>query len=120
MDKITKVISVGLLTVLMSLFAASIAFAVGDVPPGSAAPSTNVDTPDELLELVINISRWIEAFVLVVGIIFLILAGYNWISSGGDETKITTARQQLIWGIVGIGVAILAFGAVQLVDTLLG
>ena len=119
MKKKTKIISVSLLTAFMFLFTVSIVFAAAQPGAGDVEQSS-IDSPGDLLDLFRAVANWIQAFILVVGIIFIIMAGYTWITAGGDETKITTARQQLIWGIVGIGVAILAFGAVQLVDTLLG
>ena len=53
----------------------------------------------------------IEAFLSLLGIIFIILilyAGYNWMTADGDEQKITKAKDTIKRAIIGL---IITFGA---------
>lgn len=51
---------------------------------------------------------------VVLALIFLVLGGIQWITSGGDKSKIQAARAKLTWAIVGLVVAFSAFFIVSL------
>ncbi len=69
----------------------------------------------------------IKGFLGLLGIIFvflIVLAGYNWMTSGGDEEKINKAKDSLSRAIIGIIIIIGAyaityfvFSQIQGVDT---
>src|SRR5581483_8838209 len=47
-----------------------------------------------------------------VAIFMFIWAGFLFLTAHGDPTKISTARKAVIWGVVGVIVAMLAFSIV--------
>lgn len=54
----------------------------------------------------------ISAFLSLLGIIFIVLiiyAGYNWMIAGGDEEKVTLAKQTLIRAVIGLVIIIAAY-----------
>lgn len=51
-----------------------------------------------------------------LAVIMFVVAGILFITSSGEPGKITTAKNAVIWGIVGIVVAIVAFSIVQMVS----
>ena len=58
------------------------------------------------------VPKLIEAFLGLLGIIFIILiilAGYNWMSAGGDEVKVTKAKETLSRAIIGLFIIIAAY-----------
>ena len=65
----------------------------------------------------------IIGFMTVVGAIWftfqVIIAGFTWLSSGGDKQKVADARSKLTNAIVGIVVVVLAIVIVRLVAVLL-
>lgn len=83
--------------------ATSAVFAVTEVGPESLDEITGI------FETVVN---WFQAIVLLLGVMMIVWAGLAWMTAGGEEDKLTKARQRLIWGLVGIGVALFA-GAAQ-------
>ncbi|MCL6096058.1 MAG: hypothetical protein M1444_00020 [Patescibacteria group bacterium] len=60
-------------------------------------------------------------FVLadVAALAFVIFAGIQWIISGGDKQKIQSARNRLIYSIVGLIVITLSFVIVRIVIDLI-
>jgi hypothetical protein len=52
---------------------------------------------------------------VILTLIFLILGGVQWISSGGDKAKIQSARGRITWAIIGLIVAMLSFFIVNLI-----
>lgn len=59
-------------------------------------------------------------FVLIVATIMILFSGIQWIVSGGDKNKIEAARNRLIFSIVGLVIALLAFFIVQLIGGIFG
>jgi len=48
-----------------------------------------------------------------------LLGGFNYVASGGDSEKAGKARQQIIYGLIGLAIVILAWGAEALVRSFL-
>ncbi len=47
----------------------------------------------------------IMAFIIIM----FILAGFSFFNAHGDDTKLVAARNEIIWGVVGLVVLLLAF-----------
>lgn len=61
------------------------------------------------LQIIITITKWLYTILLVVAVIFVILAAFKYLTAGGDPTAVKKANSQLIYAVVAIVVAILAF-----------
>lgn len=55
-----------------------------------------------------------------IAVIMLIIGGVRYVISGGDQTHVTAAKNTILYAIVGIVVAFLAYAAVNFVTTQLG
>ena len=64
------------------------------------------------LNTIINVIIGIVGFVAVV---MMIMGGINFITSQGDTAKVTKARNTILYGVVGLIVALLAFAIVNFV-----
>jgi len=69
-------------------------------------------TVDTLIKSVLKILSWV---VGVISIIMIIIAGFFYVTSNGDTNKIGTAKNTLIYAIVGIVVVAFAQAIVQFV-----
>jgi len=105
-NKKIKVFSSILLPLSIFAFAVSMAF---------GAPITNVgpESPTELIGIIKNIAGWFQVIVLVI------YAGFVWMTAAGDEEKLGKARKTLIWGLVGIGIALFAYVAQKFITSML-
>ena len=63
-----------------------------------------------------NITDWVMGFFIVVAFTFFIVSAYYWVMSGGDPSKIATAKAYLIYGIIGVLVAFSAFGLLDFIE----
>lgn len=57
---------------------------------------------------------------VVLSLIFLIISGIQWITSGGDKQGIEQARSRLIYSIVGLFVALAAFVIINIISAIIG
>lgn len=55
-----------------------------------------------------QVAGWFLIVVVTVSVIFFVYAGFLYITSGGDDDKIKKAKDYLLYGVIGIAVALLA------------
>lgn len=51
---------------------------------------------------------------------FLIVGGLQWITAGGDEKAITTAKNKITQGFIGLAILVFAWSIVAIVQAVLG
>ncbi len=76
----------------------------GAVNGGGLANSTTI-TASGLLSTVM---QWLTWIVGGVSVIFIIIGGLRYITSGGDAEKVKKAKNTLLYACIGLGVAVLA------------
>ena len=57
---------------------------------------------------------------ITASLIYMLLAGIKWITSGGDKQKIEEARKGITYSIVGIIIISLSFVIIHLIGEILG
>jgi len=96
--------------VLISFLALPVLAAAAE-PPGPPEM-----TGTQTMEVITKIVNWLFAFLLVFAVIFIIIAGFQFVTAGGDPEKVKTARQSVIYAIIGLAIAFLARGITALVE----
>ena len=107
--------------VVVSVFSASMVVAFAS-PVLASTLNTGLDfgtsTGLSTQDIRISIAKIIRAFIGILGILALgitLTGGFLWMTSGGDETKITTAKRLLANGAIGLTIILLSFSITQLV-----
>jgi len=116
------------LTVVVAGVSGTVSFRVSDSGGGGggggAVPReripTNITSASQFIDLLDNIVDWIFVLLLIGAVIFIVLAGFQFITGGGDPQTLSQARTKLLWAAVGIAVAVLARGLVAAVRDLIG
>lgn len=96
-----KLIALSNVAIILALPVVAFAFNAGDVP--NAVETLSIGT---LIDIVFSI---IWPVVVAFSIVMLILAAFTFMTAKGDDGKLAQARSEVIWGVVGIAVALLAF-----------
>lgn len=78
-----------------------------------AQPSVSVT---DFNDLIVKVGDILWKIVMLVALIMFVIAGLMFMFAQGDPTKVATARQFVLWGVVGIIVAILAYSIVAIVE----
>ncbi len=76
-----------------------------------SSPTPNADV-ESVVKIVIDTMLYIIGIISVIMIIF---GGIKYATSAGDTSKVTSAKNTLIYSVVGLLVAILAFAIVNFV-----
>ncbi len=88
---------------LLLLGVATVAFAVTEqvAPEGPTTVAALLLVFDKVINLVFT-------SLIVLAVLFIIFAAFQFITAGGDPAGVLQARQKLIWAAVGIIVALIA------------
>ncbi len=73
-------------------------------------------TPGELDDLIVKILNWLIGLGGLICVVMIIVAGYSYMTAGGDEQKVTSAQKTLTNAIIGL---VICFVAVMLVNFVL-
>jgi len=80
-----------------------------------AAPPEAVPEDLDIMVILENIVDWLFTILLIVAAIFIIIAAFNFITASGDPDKIATARNFVLYALIGIAVAVAARGLVAFI-----
>lgn len=76
----------------------------------------NVGTTNQLITYVIN---WVLSITGLVAVLFMIIGGYWYLLSGGNEETAEKGKKTLTNAIIGIVIIILSFAIVRVISNLL-
>lgn len=88
---------------------------VSDLSACSDFTENNPSNNNNLMGTVNTIINVIIGIVGFVAVVMMIMGGISFITSQGDSTKVAKARNTILYGVVGLIVAILAFAIVNFV-----
>lgn len=59
------------------------------------------------------------SLIVIAAVVVIIVAGFRMVAGGGNPDQIAKAKKAILWAIIGIVVAFMSFGIVQIVQSLL-
>lgn len=74
----------------------------------------------DLLPVINTITNYIFTALIVFAVIMVIIAGFSFLTAGGDALKAGTARTQLMYALIAIAIGALAKGLIYMIATLMG
>ena len=77
-------------------------------------------TTSVIVTTVLMLVNWLAWFVGLAAVVMGLYSGFLFITARDNANQITTARSTMMWAIIGIGVAIIAFSLVSISRSLLG
>ncbi len=99
-------------------------FVLAQVTVSNPAPSNGYTIPNPttagddimtvLVALITNVVMPIAAIVVVMWIIW---AGFSYVTAQGNPTKVAQAHQRLLWSLIGAGILLSAAGIAEVVKT---
>lgn len=73
--------------------------------------SVGLGTAD-LRAVMVNLISWVLSIVSLVAVSMIIIGGFQWLTSAGNEEKVEKAKKTISSAVVGIVVVILAWAIV--------
>ena len=82
-------------------------------------PGSIITSPVQIAALLEKVLNFVVAIVLTIALIMLFYAAILYLTAGASETIHTKAKSILIYAIVGIVIALLAYSAIPFIQTVL-
>jgi hypothetical protein len=108
-----KITSIALVSLFAFSMMTSAAFAQISIP-STVGGTFGLGTQD-LYSTLTGIVNVLLGFLGVLAIIVILVGGFKWMTSGGNEEKVAGARQMIVAGIIGLAIILAAFAIVQFV-----
>jgi len=74
----------------------------------------------EAMAILPNIINFVFGFLLAVVVLMILVAGYMFVTGGGNPETISKARNLLMYALIGLAIAVIARGLVALVGRIIG
>lgn len=69
----------------------------------------------DLQSTVIKIIQWVLGFLGLIAVLMILYGGFTWMTAGGNEDKVSTAKKIITAAVVGLIVVLLAWAIVTFV-----
>ncbi|MDO5343430.1 MAG: pilin [Candidatus Saccharibacteria bacterium] len=66
--------------------------------------------PESIVQKVVNIILFVLG---VLAVIMIIVGGFRYVTSGGDSNKLTSAKNTILYAVIGLIVALFAYAIVN-------
>ncbi len=92
--------------------------------PGIISGATDVPTiattATGVLGILCVILTWVFYALIVLTVIFVIVAAFKYLTSGGDPEKVSSANHMIVYAVVAIVVALIARGFPFIIGSIFG
>ena len=118
MRKLSKsqAVQIGALLVTSVLALAPVAFAAFTIPD---AGNTNLPNDARVSEIVLRVINIALAVAGLIAVLFLIIGGFRYVTSAGNEETAEQAKKIITNAIIGIVIIILSFVIVRVISNAL-
>lgn len=107
----------GILAIIISVLIISPAFAQQNQ---LATSSIQINDVQDVIKIINNIAKWMYNILLVLVVIFVLLAAFTFLTAGGKTENVKKARNQIMYAVIALLVALLAFSINAIVINILG
>ncbi len=95
------------------MFLLSLINKIADITP--QVPSGLSNTPTDLNAVIAKVTNLLLYIVGATAVIMVVVGGFMYITSGGNPQRTKSAKDTILFAIVGMVIALLAYGIVNFV-----
>lgn len=93
--------------------------ALADLPSADGAATSKVGEYEfasgEVDTIIETVLKYFLGIVIIAAVFFIIKAGWTFVTAGGDQDKVAGARKEIMYAAIGVVIALVAMGIVNLV-----
>ena len=106
---------------LFLVFAMIISFITKTEEASAQVPITikNPISTSDFAKIVENTLLWLLSVAGVITIFMLVVGGIMYMTAGGDEQKVATAKKVITWTIIGLGLILISYSIIAVLDQIL-
>ena len=96
----TTIRKIAIAAVLCTAFVPRLAGAVVPTAPPSSVVSTSLSPIDAVVALLEKLGGWFWGIISALAAVFIVYAAFLYLTSGGDEEKVKTAKKYIVYAII--------------------
>lgn len=77
----------------------------------------DAETFEELIENLIDFIFWVA---VAIAPLMIIISGFYFLTAAGDPQKVKTAKDIILWTVVGFAIVLLAKGIISVIKEIIG
>ncbi len=78
-----------------------------------------IESGEDVIIILENITSWLWRVFMIATVIAFLFAGFFYITAAGNPEKINRAHRMVLYGVIGVAVALLSGGMVALIQSIL-
>lgn len=86
-------------------------------PFGIDAAEVDALGNEDLIETITAIINVALGLLGIIAVVIILYAGFQWMTAGGNEEKVTEARARIIQGVIGLAIILSAYAIANYVIT---
>lgn len=67
------------------------------------------DAPKDVRMMIVDIIKIILGFLGIIATVIILFAGFKWMTAGGNEENIESAKKMLIAGLIGLAIILFSY-----------
>lgn len=84
-----------------------------------SVPDTKIETFGDIIDVLDKLVNWLYTILLVVAAGYLVWGGLDYVLGGGEAEKIESGRNKVKYALIGVAVAVVSKGLMNIVINLL-
>jgi hypothetical protein len=113
--KFEKIGKIMMIVFMASIFAVPVLALADGLTMPEASTVGYGETEIDFVVIVKKIVKWVVGFIVLIAIFMFAYGGLTYMTAGGDETKVDTAKKALTAALYGLLIAALAYAIVNLI-----
>lgn len=85
-----------------------------------SAEGGGISTVEGLFDVIKKVTNYFFTALLALAVVFVVLAGFSFLTAAGDPIKLSKAKNQLLWALVAVAIGALSWGLVSMIARLMG
>ena len=81
--------------------------------------NANTFAKNNLANFINGLATWFAGLILAISVLVILYAAFLFVTAAGSEEKVSKAKGTIVYGLVGIAVALLAFGVGAILESFL-
>lgn len=87
--------------------------------PNPNVPQSGVKNLDDISRILVNLVNWVTGIFFVAAVLFMFYSAYLYLGAAGNPERFTKAKEQTIYAILAVIVALLAGSVRFIVESIL-
>ncbi len=114
-----KLLIFGLIINMITIGLALPVFAQSSIDQNAEAESIQINSIDDILTIISNVTSWMYRILLAIVVIFVLLAAFTFLTSSDNANNIKKAKSQILYAAIAVVIAILSFSVSTIITNVL-